>query len=294
MGTVWRAEDDVLGGAVAVKEVTFPHGLSAGERQVLHERTRREARAAARLDHPSAVTVYDVVEDGDVPFLVMELVDAPTLADVVRQSGPLSPQRTAEVGLDLLGALEAAHAQGIVHRAVKPSNVLVRDDGRVVLTEFGIATTTGDSSLTHTGTLLAPPAYIPPERAPGERPGPASELWSLGATLFTAVEGKPPFDGGEAMLTVTAVVTGEHAPFVLAGALEPVLDGLIGKAPQDRLDVASARELLRAVADQPVTAAATRVLPAETTAVDAPAVAAASRTSAIPLSTPARETARKG
>src|ERR671921_437425 len=201
MGTVWRATDEVLGREVAVKEVVFPHGVSDRDRDVLRERTRREARAAARLDHPSAVTVYDVVEQDGSPYLVMELVEARTLSEVVRTDGPLSPQATAHVGLALLGALETAHRQGIVHRDVKPGNVMVRDDGRVVLTDFGIATSTGDSSLTSTGLLLGSPAYIAPERARGGSPEPASDLWSLGATLFTAVEGRPPFAGDEPILT---------------------------------------------------------------------------------------------
>ena len=273
MGTVWRADDTVLGRAVAVKEVCFPEGLSDRDRDVLRERTRREARAAARLDHPSAVTVYDVVEEGDAPYLVMELVDARTLAQVVRTDGPLSPQRTAQIGLDLLGALEAAHAQGIIHRDVKPSNVLVRDDGRVVLTDFGIATSTGDSSITHTGLLLGSPAYLAPERARGEAFGPESDLWSLGATLFTAVEGKPPFDAGEPLLTVTAVVTGEHAPFAAAGPLEPVLEGLLEKEPAQRLDAVGARGLLRQIAEQRPTQP-TRVLAA-------PPAPAAARTTAL-------------
>jgi serine/threonine protein kinase len=248
MGTVWRARDEVLDREVAVKEVTFPQGLAEADRAVLVERTRREARAAARLDHASAVTVYDVVEQDGAPYLVMELVEARTLADVVREDGPLTPQRTAEVGLSLLGALEAAHARGIVHRDVKPSNVMVRDDGRVVLTDFGIATSTGDSSLTSTGLLLGSPAYIAPERARGRPPEPASDLWSLGATLFTAVEGRPPYSGDEPILTVTAVVTGEHEPFVAAGPLEPVLEGLLEKDPALRLDAAQAGDLLRRVA----------------------------------------------
>src|SRR5919112_5191143 len=129
MGTVWRATDEVLGREVAVKEVIFPHGLCDADCEVLRERTRREARAAARLDHPSAVTVYDVVEEDGAPYLVMELVEARTLSEVVRTDGPLSPQRTAQVGLALLGALESAHRQGIVHRDVKPGNVLLCDDG---------------------------------------------------------------------------------------------------------------------------------------------------------------------
>jgi hypothetical protein len=248
MGTVWRAQDELLGREVAIKEVTFPPGLSDDERTVLRERTRREARAAAQLSHPSAVTVYDVVEHDDAPYLVMELVEARTLADIVRTDGALSPQRTAQVGLELLGALETAHRQGIVHRDVKPSNVMVRDDGRVVLTDFGIATTTGDASITHTGLLLGSPAYIAPERARGEVPGPPSDLWSLGATLFTAVEGRPPYDGGEPLITVTAVVTGEHAPFAAAGPLVPVLEGLLEKDPARRLDATRAKRLLQEVA----------------------------------------------
>jgi hypothetical protein len=274
MGTVWRARDEVLDRDVAVKEITFPRGLSDADRAVLVERTRREARAAARLDHPSAVTVYDVVEQDGAPYLVMELVDARTLADVVREDGPLSPQRTAEVGLALLGALEAAHSRGIVHRDVKPSNVMVRDDGRVVLTDFGIATSTGDSSLTSTGLLLGSPAYIAPERARGKPPEPASDLWSLGATLFTAVEGRPPYSGDEPILTVTAVVTGEHEPFVAAGPLEPLLEGLLEKDPALRLDAARARELLRAVAES-------RPDPTRTIPVAAPVPQA--RTSALDL-----------
>ena len=267
MGTVWRAHDDVLGREVAVKEVVFPPGLSDADRSVLQERTRREARAAARLDHPSAVTVYDVVEHDGAPYLVMELVEARTLAEVVRAEGPLPPDRVAQVGLDLLGALEAAHAQGIVHRDVKPSNVLVRASGPVVLTDFGIATTTGDSTLTHTGLLLGSPAYIAPERARGEAPGPASDLWSLGATLYTAVEGHPPFDGGEPMLTVTAVVTGEPQPYAAAGPLAPVLDGLLAKDPAERFDAATAAAMLRSVVEGPPapTAVSTTPLPAPVT-----------------------------
>jgi hypothetical protein len=252
MGTVWRAEDTVLGRAVAVKEVTFPHGLSDEDRDVLRERTRREARAAARLDHPSAVTVYDVVEEDGAPYLVMELVEARTLSQVVRSDGPLSPQHTARVGLALLGALEAAHAHGIVHRDVKPGNVLLSEGPaaleRVVLTDFGIASSAGDSSITSTGLLLGSPSYIAPERARGQAPRPASDLWSLGATLFTAVEGRPPFDGGDPLTTVTAVVTGDHAPFERAGPLQAVLSGLLERDPARRMTVPAARRELEGVA----------------------------------------------
>ncbi len=282
MGTVWRAEDVVLGREVAVKEVTFPHGLSDEDREVLRERTRREARAAARLDHPSAVTVFDVVEEGDAPYLVMELVEARTLSQVVRADGPLSPRRTAQVGLALLGALETAHAQGIVHRDVKPGNVLLcgqegATPGRVVLTDFGIASSPGDSSITSTGLLLGSPSYIAPERARGMPPGPASDLWSLGATLFTAVEGRPPFDAGEPLLTVTAVVTGEHAPFVAAGPLEQVLEALLERDPEQRLDAAAAKAALLPVAASDDAAPATTAMPRPE------AERRAERTSAIPM-----------
>jgi hypothetical protein len=285
MGTVWRAEDVVLGREVAVKEVTFPHGLSDEEREVLRERTRREARAAARLDHPSAVTVFDVVEEGDAPYLVMELVEARTLSQVVRSDGPLSPQRTAQVGLALLGALETAHAQGIVHRDVKPGNVLLCHDegatpGRVVLTDFGIASSPGDPSITSTGLLLGSPSYIAPERAKGLPPGPESDLWSLGATLFTAVEGRPPYDAGEPLLTVTAVITGEHAPYVAAGPLAAVLEGLLAREPEARLDVATARAALQPLAESaPATTAQAAAAP-----MPEPAAAPSSdRTIALPM-----------
>jgi len=275
MGTVWRAEDVSLGREVAVKEVVFPPGVSDREREVLRERTRREARMAAGLDHPNAVTVYDVAEGDDTTYIVMELVPARTLAEVVRGDGPLSPERTAEVGLGVLGALEAAHRRGIVHRDVKPSNVLLRTDGRVVLTDFGIARSIHDTSLTTTGALIGSPAYMSPERARGEVPGPATDLWSLGATLFTAVEGRPPFDRGESLPTLSAVLTEPHAPFAAAGPLAPVLDGLLEKDPALRLDAAATREELSRVAQ-------TRSAPTAAFAATAED-AVADTTTAVPL-----------
>ena len=284
MGTVWRAQDEVLGRGVAVKEVVFPRGLSAQDCDVLRERTRREARAAARLDHPSAVTVFDVVEEEGSPFLVMELVEARPLSQVVRSDGPLTPAATARVGLALLGALELAHRHGIVHRDVKPGNVLLGggadDTGRVVLTDFGIASSVGDSSITSTGLLLGSPSYIAPERARGLPPEPASDLWSLGATLFTAVEGRPPYDGGDPLTTVTAVVTGEHAPFERAGPLQDVLEGLLEREPSRRLTAVAARRMLERVAAEqdPSPTVSLRVPPSR----DA-LVSAAQRTSALPV-----------
>ena len=282
MGTVWRGRDELLGREVAVKEVLFPRHLSEEDREVLRERTRREARAAARLDHPSAVTVYDVVQQDGAPYLVMELVEARTLADVVRTDGPLSPQHTARVGLALLGALETAHRQGIVHRDVKPGNVLLGPDtaagpGRVVLTDFGIASTAGDASITSTGLLLGSPSYIAPERARGQSPAPASDLWSLGATLFTAVEGRPPYDGGDPLTTVTAVVTGQHEPFLAAGPLVPLLEGLLERDPAQRLSAERARAQLLHVANSPPTTAVSLPRP------DAAAERRADRTTVLPV-----------
>ena len=286
MGTVWRAEDTVLGRSVAVKEVVFPQGLSDEDRDVLRERTRREARAAARLDHPSAVTVYDVVEEDGSPYLVMELVEARTLSQVVRTDGPLGPQRTARIGLALLGALEAAHAQGIVHRDVKPGNVLLGEGPgpleRVVLTDFGIASSAGDSSITSTGLLLGSPSYIAPERARGQAPRPASDLWSLGATLFTAVEGRPPYDGGDPLTTVTAVVTGEHAPFEKAGPLQAVIEGLLERDPDRRMPVPAARRELERVADGAVPDADATTAIRLPVRVPAPAKPVSEETAALP------------
>lgn len=258
-GHVWRGQDLLLRREVAVKEVVLAPGTRQEEAEVLIERTRREARSAARLHHPSVVAVYDVVDDDSRPWLVMELVEARTLAEVVAADGPLTPARTAQVGLALLGALEAAHARGIVHRDVKPGNVLLcapeRGDGRVVLTDFGIATTEGDPGLTSTGILVGSPAYIAPERARGQVPGHASDLWSLGATLFTAVEGALPYGGRDALETVTAVVTGAHSPFVNAGPLVHVLAGLLEKDPALRTSAADTRALLGRVAHAPATPA---------------------------------------
>ena len=286
MGTVWRAEDVLLGRPVAVKEVVFPPGTRPDDAEVLRERTRREARAAARLDHPSAVTVFDVVEEDGRPWLVLELVEARSLAEVVAEDGALPPARVAQIGLALLGALETAHAAGIVHRDVKPGNVLLARSGRVVLTDFGIATSTGDASLTSTGLLLGSPAYIAPERARGQAPGPPSDLWSLGATLFTAVEGRPPYDeGGDPLRTVTAVVTGAHAPYVHAGALAPVLDGLLEKDPAARLDAPAARAGLQRVVTAPAVAPdpPTRLLAAVATPLPASDLPASDATAALQL-----------
>ena len=207
MGTVWLAVDELLGRLVAVKEVSPPAHVTEAESQTLRERTLREARTAARLNHPNIVTVYDVVEDGSRPWIVMELVQAKSLRDIVQQDGPLSPRQAARIGLQVLAALRAAHRLGIVHRDVKPGNVLIDDDGRAVLADFGIARGLDGSTLTTSEVLVGSPSYIAPERAHGEPGGPSSDLWSLGATLYAAVEGRPPYRRDGTVATLTAVAT---------------------------------------------------------------------------------------
>ncbi|MFF3212309.1 serine/threonine-protein kinase [Streptomyces sp. NPDC002886] len=253
MGTVWRAEDETLGRTVAVKELRFGSGVDDDEKRRLITRTLREAKAIARIRSGGAVTVYDVVDEDGRPWIVMELIEGPSLAEFIRESGPLTPRRAAEVGLAVLDVLRAAHRQGILHRDVKPSNVLLADhgNGRVILTDFGIAQVEGDPSVTSTGMLVGAPSYISPERARGQRPGPPADMWSLGGLLYAAVEGVPPYDKGSALATLTAVMTEPVEPPKNAGPLTEVIYGLLVKDPAHRLDDDRARALLTAVIDAP-------------------------------------------
>ncbi|URN06653.1 serine/threonine protein kinase [Actinomadura madurae] len=250
MGTVWRAFDVMLDREVAVKEVVFPPGLNEDERAVLYERTFREARASARLNHSGVVTVHDVVQESDRPWIVMELVLAPSLQDIIER-GPMEHHRVADIGLQMLGALQHAHQKGILHRDVKPSNVLITETGRVVLTDFGIAQMEGDSTLTQTGLVMGSPAYIPPERVQGERAVPASDLWSLGATLYAALEGRSPYERSDAMSSLQAALTEPVPPARNAGPLARVLDGLLVREPVHRMTAAQAQPLLTRVAAMP-------------------------------------------
>ncbi|MEU0335052.1 protein kinase [Streptomyces sp. NPDC006193] len=263
MGTVWRAEDETLGRTVAVKELRFPSNIDEEEKRRLITRTLREAKAIARIRNNSAVTVYDVVDEDDRPWIVMELVEGKSLAEVIREDGLLKPKRAAEVGLAILDVLRSAHREGILHRDVKPSNVLIAEDGRVVLTDFGIAQVEGDPSITSTGMLVGAPSYISPERARGHKPGPAADLWSLGGLLYAAVEGVPPYDKGSAIATLTAVMTEPLEEPKHAGPLRDVIYGLLNKDPAKRLDDAGARAMLNAVinAPEPEAMDATRVVP---------------------------------
>jgi serine/threonine protein kinase len=234
MGVVWRAHDVVLGRDVAVKEVTLPASLSAAERDAAQARVTREARAAARLNHPGVVTLYDVVTSQGSVFLVMELVEAPTLAELVRVQGPLAPERVVEIGAQLASTLEAAHHAGIVHRDVKPANVLIPQVGMAKLADFGVASLADDPRLTTTGLVIGSPAYMAPEQAKGEETGPPADFWALGATLYFAVEGQPPFDKGSSMATLAAVVNEAPAPMRRAGPLAALLAALLAKDPQAR------------------------------------------------------------
>ncbi|MET7459863.1 serine/threonine-protein kinase, partial [Nonomuraea sp. NPDC005501] len=192
MGVVWRAHDRLLDRTVAVKEVRYT-GVGDAQRADLNRRTIREARAAGRLDHPSVVVIHDVVEEDGRPWIVMQLVPSRSLAQAIGERGPLPVEQVALIGERVLGALRAAHATGVLHRDVKPENVLLADDGRVVLTDFGIATLEAEPGLTATGGLVGTPAYMPPERLNGEPARPESDLWSLGATLYAAAEGAPAY-----------------------------------------------------------------------------------------------------
>ncbi|MEV8511812.1 protein kinase [Dactylosporangium sp. NPDC051484] len=245
MGRVWRARDETLHRDVAVKQIVLPPELLDNARDVAMERTLREARAAARLNHPNVVRVYDVLAAEGQPWLVMEYVPSRSLDQVIRNDGLLEPRRVAEIGLAVLDALRAAHRAGVDHRDIKPGNVLLADDGRVVLTDFGIARVEGEGHVTRTGLVLGSPEFIAPERAREGTAGPASDLWSLGATLYTAVEGRSPFGRGSAMETLTALASEEANPPQRAGALAPALRALLRKDPKTRADFAQTEELLR-------------------------------------------------
>ncbi|MFG2903546.1 serine/threonine-protein kinase [Kitasatospora sp. NPDC048286] len=234
MGTVWRAWDRMLDREVAVKELTVNH-LPEEDLQILHTRMKREASAAARIKHPGVITVHDVLEQDGRPWIVMELVDGRSLADVISQDGTLQPRAAAEVGSQVLAALHRGHQLGVLHRDVKPANVLLeRGTGRVVLLDFGIAKYEGSTELTRPGDLVGSPDYLAPERAQGERPGPASDLWGLGATLYAAVEGQSPFRRDSPITTLAAVVDEPLPESRRAGPLGPVLAALMAKDPAER------------------------------------------------------------
>lgn len=250
MGTVWRARDEVLGRQVAVKRLHVSPQLDADELATRHERTTREAQAAARINHPNVVSVHDVVDDEGSPCIVMEYVPSATLGDAIKEatgSGSyLTPREAARIGRGMIAALRAAHSAGVLHRDVKPGNVLLGEDGRVVLTDFGIAVATGTTTLTKTGELVGSIDYLAPERVKGSTPGPASDLWALGATLYQAVEGKPPFRKNTAVETAYAIAVDPLEPPRNAGQLTALIEALLAKEPSDRPTAEVVEQALRA------------------------------------------------
>ncbi|MBB5119566.1 tRNA A-37 threonylcarbamoyl transferase component Bud32 [Streptomyces eurocidicus] len=253
MGTVWRTQDELLDRQVALKQLHVSPYLDEDELATLHERTRREARAAARITHPNVVVVHDVVDDRGLPCIVMEYVPSRTLGDVL-QNGTVTPEEAARIGRGMIAALRAAHAAGVLHRDVKPGNVLLGHDGRVVLTDFGIAQSTGTSTLTKTGEMVGSIDYIAPERVKGGKPGPASDLWALGATLYQALEGRPPFRKDTAVETAYAIAMDPLEPPRRAGALTRLVETLLAKEPDLRPPAELAEQILREPAAEAETA----------------------------------------
>ncbi|MGW7073315.1 serine/threonine-protein kinase [Streptomyces sp. NPDC054855] len=254
MGTVWRARDTVLHREVAVKEVRPAlHELTDEQSRVLRERVLREARALARLNHPHVVTIHHIVDTGPHPWLVMELLPGRTLQDLLEQ-GPLPPQEAARIGRQLLSALRVAHAAGILHRDVKPANILLREETpgtgvSVVLTDFGIASLQGSTQLTATGDLIGSPEYIAPERIRGTDRGPAGDLWSLGVVLYVAAEGVSPLRRATTLATLAAVLDAPVPPPVRSGTLTPVLTALLVRDPALRPDAEHLDAMLADVAN---------------------------------------------
>lgn len=251
MGTVWLAHDEIVDRDVAVKEPRVPEHLREHERDTVHQRMRREASSAARIDHPSVVTMYDVVVEDSKPWIVMELVRGQSLADRL-QEGTLDPREAARIGLDVLNALNAAHEAGVLHRDVKPDNVLLGRGDRVVLSDFGIAQVEGQQGLTETGAFVGSPEFISPERVLGQRPGPESDLWSLGVVLYAAVEGMSPYRRSNIPATLQAVLSAEpQMPARGSGAFGTVVMQLLRKDPAARPTAAEVRAVLESVARPP-------------------------------------------
>ncbi|MFF8935084.1 serine/threonine-protein kinase [Streptomyces paradoxus] len=250
MGVVWRATDRLLGRSVAVKELPYDESLSAAQARRQRDRTLREARAVAQLSHPHIIVVHDVVEDGERPYIVMELIEGGSLADRLAQRGPVDAAEAARIGIALLGALGAAHAAGVLHRDLKPDNVLLETGtDRIVLTDFGIAQVAGAPTLTENGAFVGSPEYTAPERMSGVRTGPESDLWSLGALLCAALSGESPFHRDSLGGVLHAVVVGDIQPPAQAEPLLPVVRGLLERDPDRRLDADRAERMLRAFRD---------------------------------------------
>ncbi|WP_155058333.1 serine/threonine-protein kinase [Streptomyces blattellae] len=293
MGTVWRAEDEVLARQVALKQLHTQPQLSGAEVATLYERTRREARSAARVVHPNVIVVHDVVEDDGRPCIVMEYVPAPTLGDILKGGRTLPPEEAARIGLGMIAAVRAAHTAGVLHRDIKPGNVLLGAEGRVVLTDFGIAQTAGTSTLTQTGEMVGSIDFMAPERIRGQKPGPSSDLWSLGATLYQAVEGRPPYRRDTAMETAYAIAVEPFEPMRQAGPLEPLIEILLSRDPEDRPTAEQTERALRATwSGGPTTTVPRTAVAAQEAPADDPAPSRTSPTPVTPATPPPDEGVR--
>ncbi|WP_020124799.1 serine/threonine-protein kinase [Streptomyces canus] len=253
MGRVWRAHDEILNRIVAIKELTAALYVSESDQERLLARTRVEARAAARINHSAVVTVHDVLEHDCRPWIVMELVEGYSLADAINEYGRVAPTEAARIGLWVVSALNAAHSVGVLHRDIKPGNILLGEDGRVLLTDFGIAQIEDDTNtaVTRTGEVVGSVDYLAPERLRGQGPCALSDLWALGATLFTAVEGRPPFRRTSALSTIQAVIQEDAEEPQHAGSLAPVIAALLRKDPAARPTIAEAEQMLTEALENP-------------------------------------------
>jgi hypothetical protein len=247
MGVVWLAEDTLLKRQVAVKEIEFPAELDSEDTASVKARAMREARSAAGLSHPRVVTIFDVIQADEGAFIVMEYVEAPTLSELVKRDGPLADNRAARIGLDIFEALTVAHAKGIVHRDVKPGNVMVTEDG-AKLADFGIASVKDDPKITSTGMVLGSPQFMAPEQARGSGSDPRTDFWSLGATLYYALEGELPFDRGQPIATLSAVINDEPHRMRSGGALAGVVSALLSKEAEWRPSGEQLRAMLEGAA----------------------------------------------
>jgi hypothetical protein len=266
MGTVWLCRDEVLGREVAVKQI----GALPGESATETKRAMREARSAASVNHPNAVAVYDVVDHDSRPWLVMEYVEGETLADEILRDGQLSPQRVADIGAQLAGALARAHQRRIVHRDIKPGNVLIDRAGRPKISDFGIARGHGDEQLTQVGFITGTPGYLSPELARGGDPHPASDVWALGATLYAAVEGQAPYESrSNPIALLRAIATERPRPMTHAGALRPAIDAMMHEDPACRWDMATSARRLGGIARSGAPAYVSRAEPAATKVIPA-------------------------
>ena len=249
LGRVWHAQDTLLGRQVEVREVVVPPWLAEGERRQALAAAMREAGAIARLNHPGVLTLLDVVRDHGELFIVTELIQSLTLADLVLSRGPLPPMQVAEIGAEVASVLEAAHGAGIVHRDLRPANVMVDQDGNVRLAGFGVTSVQGLPPSAATALAIGSPSYVAPEQVRGKLSGPAADLWALGATMYFAVEGAPPFDKGTLIRTLAAVVDEDPRPMLRAGPLTALLTALLAKDPEDRLSASKVRIWLRWLVD---------------------------------------------